>query len=62
MTANKKLVNSIWYFSMALYDAGMAAVNHINKDVENLFASTSDYRMFLRNLSFRVIYFYIKTF
>ena len=39
---------------MALYDAGMTAVNHINRDVENLFASTSDHRMFLRNLSFIV--------
>ena len=40
--------------SMVSYDAGMTAVNNVNRDVENLFVSISDHGIFLWNLSFRV--------
>ena len=43
-----------FYGSMVSYDAGIAAVNHVNRNVGNLFVSISDHGIFLWNLSFRV--------
>ena len=43
-----------WYSSMFSYDADITVVNYINRDVENVFVSASDHRIFVWNLSFRV--------
>ena len=53
------LIN-LWYSSIVSYDAGMTAVNYINRDIENLLLSKSDHRIFLWNLSFIVYLLLLK--
>ena len=58
LAAKKNLVKSIfnylWYSSMFSYIAILAVVNYMKKDIENVFVSASDHRIFLWNLSFKV--------
>ena len=44
---SEKFKTNLWYDSVVSYDADMTSVN---RDVENLFVSSSDHRIFLWNL------------